>query len=63
MLRHLFSDPYVCTIVIAHASYSINIVYTNRIRKQFTKLILIRFLKKLNLQSRLYAQMVEIIMN
>ena len=35
----------------------------NRIRKQFIKLILIRFLKKLNLQSRKYAQMVEIIMN
>jgi hypothetical protein len=32
-------------------------------RKQVTKLILIRFLKKLNLQSRIYAQMVEIIMN
>jgi hypothetical protein len=31
--------------------------------KQGTKLILIRFLKKLNLQSRIYAQMVEIIMN
>ena len=28
MLRHLFSDPYVCTIVITHAIYSINIVYT-----------------------------------
>ena len=26
--RHLFSDPYVCTIVITHAIYSINIVYT-----------------------------------
>jgi hypothetical protein len=25
----LFSDPYVCTIVITHAIYSINIVYTN----------------------------------
>ena len=31
MLRHLFSDPYVCTIVITHAIYSINIVYTNYI--------------------------------
>ena len=31
MLRHLFSHPYVhvCTIVITHAIYSINIVYTN----------------------------------
>ena len=29
MLRHLFSDPYVCTIVITHAIYSINSVYTN----------------------------------
>jgi hypothetical protein len=28
VLRHLFSDPYVCTIVITHAIYSINIVYT-----------------------------------
>ena len=28
MLRHLFSDPYVCTIVIINAIYSINIVYT-----------------------------------
>ena len=35
----------------------------NRIWKQVTKLILIRFLKKLNLQSRIYAKMVEIIMN
>jgi hypothetical protein len=35
----------------------------NRIRKQVIKLILIRFVKKLNLQSRKYAQMVEIIMN
>jgi hypothetical protein len=26
-LRHLFSDPYVCTIVITHAIYSINIVF------------------------------------
>ena len=32
MLRHLFSDPYVCTIVITHAIYSINIVYTNEAR-------------------------------
>ena len=24
----MFSDPYVCTIVITHAIYSINIVYT-----------------------------------
>jgi hypothetical protein len=29
VLRHLFSDPYVCTIVITNAIYSINIAYTN----------------------------------
>ena len=29
---HLFSDPYVCTIVITNAIYSINIVYTNTCR-------------------------------
>jgi len=28
VLRHLFSDPYVCSIVITNAIYSINIVYT-----------------------------------
>jgi hypothetical protein len=28
VLCHLFSDPYVCTIVITHVIYSINIVYT-----------------------------------
>ena len=40
VLRHLFSDPYVCTIVITHAIYSINIVYT----KGHQFLILIRHL-------------------
>ena len=32
----------------------------NRIRKQVRKLILIRFLKKLNLQSRIYAKIIII---
>ena len=36
MLRHLFSDPYVCTIVITHAIYSINIAYTQQ-KKQTKK--------------------------
>jgi hypothetical protein len=35
VLRHLFSDPYVCTIVITHAIYSINIVYTNGVAELY----------------------------
>ena len=38
MLRHLFSDPYVCTIVITHAIYSIkNIVLKKKEKKKKKK--------------------------
>ena len=33
----MFSDPYVCTIVITHAIYSINIVYTKSTDLQWSK--------------------------
>ena len=41
MLRHLFSDPYVCTIVITHAMYSINIAYTQQKKETKKKKIIV----------------------
>ena len=36
----MFSDPYVCTIVITHAIYSINIVYTKIDHHDITEILL-----------------------
>jgi len=50
----LFSDPYVCTIVITNAIYSINIVYTKYLlihvflinfRQKNVKLVLLKEFK------------------